>query len=81
MDYVLSAVSGFNAERYIPGVFPCANNTRYFQSDTIGTIDNFKTTSTSTLAGVEDVTFNTIATLSGYLPDAIYYCYFVPGTA
>jgi hypothetical protein len=27
------------------------------------------------------VFFNSTATLSGYLPDAIYYCYFVPGTA
>jgi hypothetical protein len=27
------------------------------------------------------VTFSTTATLSGYLPDAIYFCYFVPGTA
>ena len=25
--------------------------------------------------------FNFSSTLSGYLPDTIYYCYFVPGTA
>ena len=33
------------------------------------------------MEGSEDVIFNTTATLSGYLPDAIYYCYFVPSTA
>jgi hypothetical protein len=29
----------------------------------------------------ETVFFNMTATISGYLPDAIYYCYFIPNTS
>jgi hypothetical protein len=45
------------------------------------TYTNYQIKSTDTQEGVEDVFFNTTATASGYLPDAIYYCYFVPSTA
>lgn len=83
MDYVMSALDGANGEYYVPGTFPCANNTKYFEIDATRTTTNFqyKPQAFDTLQGSEDVVFNTTATLSGYLPDAIYYCYFVPGTA
>jgi hypothetical protein len=81
MDYVIAALNGFNGDYYVPGSFNCTNNTRWFQVDAMRTITNYRTTPTNSLEGVEDVTFNTTATLSGYLPDAIYYCWFVPGTA
>jgi hypothetical protein len=81
MDYVMSALDGFNGDYYVPGSFNCTNNARYFQIDVMRTITNFQDTPTTSLEGIEDVTFNTTATISGYLPDAIYYCYFVPKTA
>lgn len=81
MDYVMSALNGFNGEYYVPGTFNCVNNTRYFQLDLIKTESTFATTNTGTLEGIETDVFSATATASGYLPDAIYYCYFVPGTA
>jgi len=33
MDYVISAVDGANADRYVPGTYRCANNTLFFQHD------------------------------------------------
>jgi hypothetical protein len=81
MDYVMSALDGFNGDYYVPGSFNCSNNTRYFQIDALRTITNYENSDTTTLEGVEDVTFNTTSTISGYLPDAIYFCYFVPKTA
>jgi hypothetical protein len=43
-------------------------------------ITNWRTTELDDLDSYEDVIFNTTATASGYLPDAIYYCFFVPET-
>ena len=80
MDYILSALKGLKSDHYIPGSFPCANNSKYFIIDTERTVTNFKIKSTDTMLGKEDVIFNTTATCSGYLPDVIYYCYFVPST-
>lgn len=83
MDYFLAALDGANGEYYVPGSFPCANNTKYFEIDVTRTSTNFrmKPDAVNTLEGTEDVLFNATATFSGHLPDAIYYCYFVPGTA
>ena len=81
MDYVVSALTGLNSDYFVPGSFPCGNNTRYFSIDAARTVTNFEISPTDSLDGQEDVVFNTTATLSGYLPDAIYYCYFVPETA
>ena len=41
MDYVMSALDGFNGEKYVPGSFPCANNTRFFERDTTHMITNY----------------------------------------
>ncbi len=83
MDYMMSAIDGANAEFYVPGIYPCGNNSKYFEIDATRTKTNFqmKPNAIKTQEGTEDVLFNATATLSGYLPDAIYYCYFVPGTA
>ena len=83
MDYVMSALDGFNGEYYVPGSFACANNTRYFERDATHMITNYqlRPDAFNTLDGGENVVFNTTGTLSGYLPDAIYYCYFLPSTA
>lgn len=81
MDYVMAAVNGFNAEYYVPGSFNCSNFTKYFEIDAARTATNFRIKDQRTMLGVEDVVFNTSATLSNHLPDVIYYCYFVPGTA
>ena len=83
MDYVMSALDGFNSEQYVPGAFNCANFTRYFERDATHTATNYrlKPNAFDTLEGGEDVVFNTTGTLSGHLPDAIYYCYFLPSTA
>ena len=81
MDYVLSALDGANSNYYVPGSYPCANNTKYFWIDTLHTITNYRIKNSNTQSGKEDMFFNTTSTLSGYLPDAIYYCYFVPSTA
>lgn len=62
----------------MPGSYACGNNTKYFHIDVQHTVTKWETTSRATYDGKIDVTFNTTATLSGYLPDAIYYCYFVP---
>lgn len=83
MDYIMSAIDGSNAEYYVPGSFPCGNNTRYFEIDATRTRTNFQTKPNAfkSMEGTEDAIFNATATLSGYLPDSIYHCYFVPGTA
>ena len=79
----MSALDGFNGDYYVPGAFNCANNTRYFEQDATHSITNYqmKPQAFDTQEGSEDVTFNITATLSGYLPDAIYYCYFLPSTS
>ena len=81
MDYILAALYGLKSESYVSGTIPCANNTKYFSIDTMRTVTNWEIKKYNTIDGIEDVTFNTTATLSGYLPDAIYYCYIVPSTA
>jgi len=83
MDYVMSALDGFNGEYYVPGSFSCANNTKYFERDATHMITNYqmRPNAFDTLDGGENVVFNTTGTISGYLPDAIYYCYFLPSTA
>ena len=79
----MSAIEGANADYYVPGAYPCGNNTKYFEIDATRTRTNYKLKPNyaDSLEGREDVFFNSTATLSGYLPDALYYCYFVPGTA
>ena len=83
MDYVMSAILGSNAEFYVSGSLPCGNNTKYLEIDAIRTHTNFKLKPDykMTKEGQEDMFFNVTATLSGYLPDVIYYCYFIPGKA
>ena len=83
MDYVISALAGFNSEAYLPGSFACVNNTKYFEIDTTHTLTNYRANPNafSALETGENVVFNTTGTLSGYLPDAIYYCYFLPSKA
>ena len=42
MDYVMSALDGFNGDYYVPGAFNCANNTRYFEQDATHSITNYQ---------------------------------------
>ena len=78
----MSAMDGFNSEFYVPGSYNCSVNTRLFQIDALRTQTNFNIVLPATTIDMyEDVTFNTTATMSANFPDAIYYCYFVPGTA
>lgn len=69
------------SDKYVPNSYACFNNSKYFQIDTILFERTYETTDMSTLDGKETVVFNGTATISGYLPDAIYYCYFLPQTA
>lgn len=81
MDYVMSALDGFNGDYYVPGSYNCTNNTRYFQIDVLRTYTKYTSASLLDVDDYEDVVFNTTSSISGYLPDAIYYCFFVPKTA
>lgn len=78
MDYILAALDGSKSNEYVSNSYDCGLNGRYFAIDVRRTITNSLTEDTSSLSGVEDVVFNATATMSGYLPDTIYYCYFVP---
>jgi hypothetical protein len=42
MDYILSAINGANADYYVPGAFPCGNNTKYFEIDATRTRTNIR---------------------------------------
>jgi hypothetical protein len=78
LDYVLSALDGMRSDKYVNNCVPCANNSKYFIIDVNSFEYTKANTDTSTSAGKETVFFNFTATISGYLPDAIYYCFFVP---
>jgi hypothetical protein len=78
LDYVLSAINGMRADKYVPYCTKCVNNTKYFEIDAQRFEITYWTTDKSTAEGFEKVFFNFTATISGYLPDAIYYCYFIP---
>ncbi len=81
MDYVLAALDGANSNNYVNGSYDCGLNGRGFAVDVRRTITSYLTTDMSTQTGKETVFFNTTATISGYLPGTIYFCYFVPGRA
>ena len=78
LDFVLSAINGLRADKYVPYCTKCVNNTKYFEIDVFTFRIIYATTDKSTATGIEKVFFNFTATISGYLPDAIYYCYFIP---
>ena len=82
MDYVLSALDGLKSAQFVPGSVDCANNTKYFLLDAMHTQTNYRLKAPAANGDVrEDLIFNTTNTISGYLPDTIYYCYFIPHTA
>ena len=81
LDYVLSALKGMRSDKYVPHCIACVNNSKYFQIDVLRFETTYTNTDMSTTLGQETVFFNFTATLSGYLPDAIYFCYFIPQNA
>lgn len=79
LDYVLSALNGLNSDRYVPNTKTCVNNTKYFQIDYMSFKNMYEDRERPmTVKEKETLLFNATAALSGYLPDAIYYCYFLP---
>ena len=77
-DYVLYALYGMRSDFYVSNCTTCANDTKYFELDARHFRATWRTVSRATTTGRRFVFFNMTATISGYLPDAIYYCFFIP---
>jgi hypothetical protein len=79
MDYVMAALVGLRSDDYVPNTMTCANDTKYFTIDYERFMTKWEESlEPLTLSEWEDLVFNASGALSGYLPDAIYYCYFLP---
>jgi len=79
LDYVIAALIGLRADDYVPNTLDCAYNANNFtinvqQWETIWN----QRSQPMNLDEWETIVFNGTGALSGYLPDAIYYCYFLP---
>eukprot|EP00347_Sterkiella_histriomuscorum_P009733 403340092 len=81
LDYVLAALNGLQSEKYVPNSKACVNNTKYFQIDTQTFMLRYNNQPDDSLETKEGLVFNATATVSGYLPNAIYFCYFIPQTS
>ncbi len=81
MDYIISALSGLNADIYVPGSFDCAYQTLDTQIDFLNMEYYLEVTPQTDLTYKESQFFNVTGTLANHLPDAIYICYTLPGVA
>ncbi len=82
LDYVLAALKGMRADDYVANSISCVNDTKNFQIDAERWNTKWETRQEPlSPKELEDIIFNGTAALSGYLPDSIYYCYFIPQTS
>lgn len=81
MDYVIAALKGLQAIKYVPNAMKCASNAKYSIIDIELLKYRYENLPDDSYDTKEQMFFNLTATLSGYFPDAIYYCYFIPETS
>ncbi|CDW83524.1 UNKNOWN [Stylonychia lemnae] len=78
LDYVIAALNGLNSDKFVPNSKACAKNARNFTIDAERFKTKYESTTNRDREAYEQIVFNATAAVSGYLPDAIYYCYFIP---
>jgi len=78
LDYVLAALDGLNSDKYVPNSKSCVLNAKGFQIDVMRFETKYEATTARDRDAYEDIVFNATAAMSGYLPDTIYFCYFMP---